>query len=115
MTRYLVTIAILLSLTAVGYFGIGSLLQTSASSLSDSVVDIAFTLDEIAKHSSINDCYLLVNNNVYDVTRYSGSHPGGAMNISNQCGQDSSSIFKQIHSNLAWDLLANYKIGTLAK
>lgn len=121
MTKHLVTIAIFLSLTTVGYFGIGSLLQT-ADSANTSPIPITttsskstFTLSDIASHNSISDCYLVIRGDVYDVTSYSGSHPGGVMSISGQCGKEAGSIFTKIHSNHAWDLLANYKIGTLAK
>lgn len=74
------------------------------------------TLDqsEIAKHATPNDCYLIIHNNVYDVSSYADSHPGGRRQITSRCGSEVTGIFAQIHSNRAWDLLARYKIGTLA-
>ena len=33
---------------------------------------------EVAKHSSIDDCWILVNGKVYDLTKFAPSHPGGA-------------------------------------
>lgn len=73
-----------------------------------------FTLDQVRMHSTKNDCYLVVKNNVYDVSSYISSHPGGKQNITTRCGTEVTGIFAQIHSNKAWDLLAKYKIGTLA-
>lgn len=75
----------------------------------------AFSLTEVAKHSSPNDCYLIINNNVYDVSSFVDSHPGGRQKIISNCGAEVTGIFTGIHSNQAWDLLAKYKVGTLAK
>lgn len=73
-----------------------------------------FTTDEVSKHSQNDDCYLIINNNVYDVSSYISYHPGGARNITSRCGDELTGIFARIHSNRAWDLLKKYKIGTIA-
>jgi len=72
-----------------------------------------FSPAEVAKHSAPNDCYLIINNNVYDVSFYVDSHPGGANIITSRCGMEVTGIFARIHSNRAWDLLAKYKIGNV--
>jgi len=73
----------------------------------------SFTLSQAKQHSTRKDCYLIVKNNVYNVSSYISSHPGGKRNITSRCGTEVTGIFAQIHSNRAWDLLAKYKIGTL--
>jgi len=70
--------------------------------------------DQVSLHSNPNDCYLVINQNVYDVSSFIGSHPGGSRQITSRCGKEVSGIFAQIHSNRAWDLLAKYKIAVLA-
>lgn len=70
---------------------------------------------EVAKHSTKDDCYLIVKNIVYDVTTYIDKHPGGKSKIVNKCGQESTSVFAAIHSNFAWNLLAKYYIADLVK
>ncbi len=72
-----------------------------------------FTLDEISNHNLPTDCYLVINNNVYDVSSYIVYHPGGSKVITSRCGQEVSGIFAKIHSNRAWDLLKRFKIGTV--
>ena len=72
-----------------------------------------FTLEEVATHNTRDDCYLVIRNNVYDVSNFIDSHPGGVQRTSEQCGQEVSGLFAQIHSNRAWDLLVDYKIGTI--
>jgi cytochrome b involved in lipid metabolism len=36
-----------------------------------------FTVEEVAKHNSETDCYVIVHNRVYDVTLFLEAHPGG--------------------------------------
>jgi len=63
---------------------------------------ITLSLAEIQKHNLIKDCWVIVNNNVYDVTAYVNLHPGGGANISSYCGQDMTQAFLgQRHSSLA--------------
>jgi len=79
-----------------------------------------FTLAEIAKHNSANDCWLLINNKVYDVTSFLGSHPGGVETIIPHCGQEATNAYntKDIgrpHSARAASMLNDYYIGDLKK
>jgi len=71
------------------------------------------TVKNIAQHSSPNDCYLIIKQNVYDVSSYISLHPGGRGTITSRCGREVTSIFASIHSNFAWDLLGKYMIGSV--
>jgi len=72
-----------------------------------------FTTAEVSTHNTAADCYLIISNKVYNVSSYLNKHPGGVQNITNVCGKEASSVFTQIHSNRAWDLLGAYYIGIL--
>lgn len=80
---------------------------------------VILTPDEVAKHNSANDCWLIINNNVYEVTNYINDHPGGATTIISFCGQDATSAFatkgqkNKPHSSSAKKLLESFKIGSL--
>jgi cytochrome b involved in lipid metabolism len=73
----------------------------------------------VATHNTQGNCWLIINNNVYDVTQYIPYHPGGTMQIVNNCGKESTSAFNtkggggSSHSASANSTLANYKIGAL--
>jgi len=52
-----------------------------------------YTLDDLAGHSTAEDCWLAVDGTVYDITGYPGSHAGGAEEITKWCGKDASHGF----------------------
>ncbi len=56
-----------------------------------------YTAAEVAKHSSTTDCWSVVSGNVYDLTGYANSHPGGASAIAALCGKDATSAFSGQH------------------
>lgn len=74
--------------------------------------------NQLVNHNSSEDCWLLIDGKIYDVTSYIYSHPGGAKEILDYCGQDASKAFSskgklipQDHSQAAHDILASYYIG----
>lgn len=76
------------------------------------------SLAEITKHNSASDCWLLISNQVYDVTNYLSAHPGGVGVISQYCGQEATVPFQtkdrgRDHSSYAYQLLGNYLLGSL--
>ncbi len=82
------------------------------------VVQIKLSLAEISKHNSVRNCWLLINNKVYNVTSFLSSHPGGIGTILPYCGKEASRAFAtkdvgQPHSQAASNLLASYYIGNL--
>jgi nitrate reductase (NAD(P)H) len=70
-----------------------------------------FTLAEVEKHTSIDDCWIIVDNDVYDVTPYMKDHPGGSVPILLYAGKDATQAFKDIHAHDAYVHLHWYKIG----
>ena len=71
---------------------------------------------EVAKHNTGTDCWSVVGGNVYDLTPYVTSHPGGANVIKAICGKDGSAAFAGQHSGASKpnNVLAGFKLGTLA-
>ena len=57
-----------------------------------------FTLEEVQKHSSADDCWTIVNGSVYDMTTFVSRHPSGSEEIIEMCGQDASEEFLEEHS-----------------
>ena len=56
-----------------------------------------YTLEEVAKHNTKTDCWVIVNGQVLDVTSFLPDHPGGALAILTFAGRDASAEFNMIH------------------
>jgi cytochrome b involved in lipid metabolism len=52
--------------------------------------------DEIIKHTSGDDKWLVINGCVYDITQWQHKHPGGARIISHFAGQDATVSFHSL-------------------
>merc|ERR1719486_1522883 len=55
------------------------------------------TMDEVAKHTSKADCWVVVNGEVLDVTKFLSEHPGGELGILTFGGKDATEEFNMIH------------------
>jgi cytochrome b involved in lipid metabolism len=83
---------------------------------------MTYTLEDVAPHSKAEDCWLVIEDNVYDVTPYIQKqiHPGGAA-ILFGCGKDATAVFnlrpkdQKAHSQNARNILKDYFLGALAK
>ncbi len=74
----------------------------------------------VATHATADDCWIIVNDNVYDVTEYIPFHPGGQNDIINECGTDATIAFETqggegSHSQNAQNQLAQYLVGSLGE
>ena len=78
----------------------------------------AFTVAEVAKHDSANDCWTIISGKVYDVTKLIPIHTGGPNTIISSCGKDSTKAFNTRdgmgpHSQQAKAALNTYYVGTV--
>lgn len=101
--------------------GQSEMLQSEGSLVPQAVVP-TLTTEELGKHSEPKDCWITIENNVYDVSGYLVLHPGGANEITPYCGKDATTAFAtkgknpgSSHSQTAVNILAGYYIGTLGE
>jgi len=59
--------------------------------------DGEYTLEEVAKHKTQNDVWVVVDGKVLDVTKFLPDHPGGKMAIMAFAGRDATTEFKMVH------------------
>jgi hypothetical protein len=76
-----------------------------------------YTMANVKKNNSAASCWSLINGNVYNLTTWINSHPGGPSAIRGICGVDGSSSFNGRHAGQSnpKENLAGYLLGPLAK
>lgn len=75
------------------------------------------TMERVRANGTSSSCWTVINGNVYDLTRWIGSHPGGSGAITSLCGTDGTSGFNAMHRNQSKPeaRLAGYLLGPLSK
>ncbi|OBU00982.1 hypothetical protein VE01_00631 [Pseudogymnoascus verrucosus] len=76
----------------------------------------SYTLEEVGKHVTDKDCWIVIHNKVYDVTSYFELHPGGAEVLQEYGGLDATEPFEDAsHSDSAWETMNSLIVGELAE
>lgn len=72
-----------------------------------------YTIEDVAKHNTKNDAWLVYKGGVYDVTKWIDRHPGG-MIIMKGVGKDATQLFEFYnHSDHARKRIEDFRIGYL--
>ena len=74
-----------------------------------------YSIDEIRKHNKPNDIWLIIDEYVYDVSRFIHEHPGGKDALIKNAGKDVTDLFDNIHSTNAKKLKQKFLIGKVKK
>ncbi len=61
--------------------------------------DIFFTWKQVEQHSNKHDCWIVVNECIYDLTKFKATHPGGSKLIDHYAGQDATEAFTAFHKD----------------
>lgn len=73
----------------------------------------SFTAEEVSKHNTKTDLWVIIDGNVYDVTKFK-EHPGNFSVFVENAGQDATIEFQGAgHSEEARSQMKDYLIGTL--
>ena len=61
-----------------------------------------YRMEEVQKHNDVEDCWIVIEGKVYDITGYIKKHPGGRWIILEVAGGDATSGFLHtVHSEVA--------------
>ena len=75
-----------------------------------------YTLKEVAFHCSVDDCWMVILDKVYDLTDFLDDHPAGREIMLEFAGTDATNAFNEKpHTIDAAVLLEKYLIGELIK
>ncbi|NP_001295135.1 cytochrome b5 isoform B [Solanum lycopersicum] len=73
-----------------------------------------FTMEEASEHNTKDDCWVVIDGKVYDVSSYLDEHPGGDDVLLGVTGQDATDEFEDAgHSKSARELMEKFFIGEL--
>ncbi|MEY3728826.1 MAG: hypothetical protein RL315_441 [Actinomycetota bacterium] len=91
--------------------------QTPSKSATPTASNPGYTMAQVKANNSRQSCWTIIDNYVYDLTRWINSHPGGASAILSLCGVDGSAAFNSQHENQSKPAvrLDSYKLGPLVK
>ena len=74
-----------------------------------------YTLDEVAKHNTKSDAWIVINGKVANITKWIPNHPGGDI-IMKGVGKDATKLFESIgHDDYAKKIFKKYQIGIIKK
>ncbi|KAG0171553.1 hypothetical protein DFQ28_000810 [Apophysomyces sp. BC1034] len=75
----------------------------------------SFTREEVAKHNTEKDCWIIIDSEVYDVTKFANLHPGGTQLLLDFGGQDVTEDFYGLHrQEVLIKFAPRLKIGSIA-
>jgi cytochrome b involved in lipid metabolism len=82
--------------------------------------DRVYTLAEVQQHNKLDDCWMAIEGNVYDVTAYVDKHPTPPSVLQPWCGAEATEGMRtkgygNDHSPAAWEMLKDFRIGKLAQ
>lgn len=72
-----------------------------------------YTLKQVSDHKTEDDCWIAIDNRVYNVTKWLSKHPGGKSILFNLAGQDCSDEFRIFHLKPNFKILKAFQIGVL--
>ncbi|EER09736.1 nitrate reductase, putative, partial [Perkinsus marinus ATCC 50983] len=73
-----------------------------------------FTLEQVKKHDKPDDCWIVVNGDVIDCTKYLPNHPGGSLAITAFAGCDCSLEFNTVHDKSMMEQYRDLIIGKVS-
>ncbi|KAH8272241.1 hypothetical protein KR044_013158 [Drosophila immigrans] len=73
------------------------------------------SLATVKEHNKPNDLWIVIDNKVYDVTKFLLEHPGGEDSLTAVAGTDATKDFNDVgHSSEAREMLKKFYVGNLA-
>lgn len=110
----MIALAVLASAGYGGYFFLnqkGIVLKPVDASQNPNYMAGGVSMAELALHDTPEDCWLELHGNVYDLTNYANSHPGGASIITDWAGSQATDMYDVYHGAKLLDSIPHTLIG----
>ncbi|XP_036375310.1 cytochrome b5 isoform X2 [Megalops cyprinoides] len=73
-----------------------------------------YRLSEVEEQNTFKSTWIIINHNIYDVTKFLEEHPGGEEVLREQAGGDATESFEDVgHSTDAREMAKSFLIGEL--
>ena len=91
--------------------------NTPAATPTPTATTIKYTMELVRQNNSASSCWSVISENVYDLTKWINSHPGGSSAIRSLCGVDGTASYRSQHANQARpeQRLESFLLGPLSK
>ena len=88
---------------------------SEAKAKAEKLDDKEYDMDEVKRHNKADDCWSVIDGDVYDLTDWVHQHPGGADKVEQLCGTDGTAMFEGHHGgdDHPHDKIKSFKIGEL--
>lgn len=79
------------------------------------------TSEELAKHVTEDDCWIVIDDEVWNVTEFMRVHPGGLQPLDCADGKDATALFRAVHPTYVYNILSSsafrekYYIGKIER
>ncbi|KAL4590807.1 hypothetical protein LXL04_003750 [Taraxacum kok-saghyz] len=73
------------------------------------------TSEELKTHNKPGDLWICIQGEVYDVSQWMKTHPGGDLPLLNLAGQDVTDAYIALHPSIAWKYLDKFFNGYYLK
>ncbi|KAG0608743.1 hypothetical protein M758_8G128800 [Ceratodon purpureus] len=71
-----------------------------------------YTLEEVGQHVAQDDCWMVINGKVYNLTSFMDDHPGGDDVLLQVAGRDATNEFEDVgHSKAAIEQMQDFFVG----
>lgn len=118
MRRIFMVSTVLFWLGIAGFWAGSVLLPGDTGTQAVAAEEPSYTLAQVARHATRDNCWMAIRGQVYDFTAYIPQHPADPAVFLAWCGKDATQAFEtktkgRPHSPYAEQLLPKYRIGTL--
>jgi len=76
--------------------------------------DAQYSMAEVARHNQLDDCWIVIDDIIYDVSKFIKMHPGGEQVLLKETGKEVTELFKLYHNpGVLQKYGSKLRIGTL--
>jgi len=82
--------------------------------MGDTAESKKYSFKDVESHKDKKSCWIVINDQVYDVTKFLEEHPGGEEVLLEQAGKDATENFEDVgHSTDARTMMKDYLVGEI--